>query len=123
MKIKSKIIHILAISVILLSTITPCCIADAVENVDSVTQPISTATNVETTKPYKTNELRHVFKKFLVSMGLVGASCLVLYILLNMYKKFHSTQDKTPQETIDVAKNLTTPDTIDEATKFFIEKF
>lgn len=69
------------------------------------------------------SELSHVLKKFAISMGLVGGSCLILYIALNTYKRFKDQENNTETYLVDVTKDLTTPETIDEATKFFIEKF
>ncbi len=70
------------------------------------------------------SEIKHVLKKFAFAMALVGGSCLILYFALRTYKRFKEQEilDDTSSY-VDVTKNLTTPDTIEDATKFFIEKF
>lgn len=117
---KSRIITILTITVIAFSGMSPCCYADIDNSVNSV--PVVENKTNETKKPYKSNELKHVLKKFLIAMALVGGSCAVLYFVLSAYKRISVAND-TEREEIDVSKNLTTPETIDDATKFFIEKF
>ena len=69
------------------------------------------------------SELKHVLAKFAIAMSVVGGSCLVLYLGLRTYKRFKDKEDNTQISYIDVNKNLYTPETIDEATKLFIEKF
>jgi len=77
--------------------------------------------NVET-KPYKSNEIRHVFSKFLKSMMLVAGSCFVIFLILALFKNSKSTKN-SPKRNIDIQKDLNSPETIDAAVKFFIEKF
>lgn len=74
--------------------------------------------------PRQKSELVHVLKKFATSMGLVVGSCAILYFALRTYKRFKE-QETGEEETylVDVTKDLTTPETIEDATKFFIEKF
>lgn len=119
MKFKSRIITLSAFIVLTISTAAPICMAEPdTGNVQNgVAVPIAGET-----KPYHSNELKHVLKKFLVAMALVGGSCLVLYFILSTYKRLKTAQQDEPVN-IDVSKNLTTPDTIDEATRLFIEKF
>ena len=71
----------------------------------------------------QSQELKHVLAKFAIAMSVVGGSCLVLYLGLRTYKRFKDKEDNTQISYIDVNKNLYTPETIDEATKLFIEKF
>ena len=68
-------------------------------------------------------ELKHVVKKFAIAMSVVGCSCLILYLSLKTYKRMKEKEDNTQIVSIDVKKHLSTPETIDEATKLFIEKF
>ncbi len=69
------------------------------------------------------SELKHVLKKFVFAMSLVGGSCLILYFALRTYKRLKEQEDTTDTYIVDVTKDLTTPDNIDDATKLFIEKF
>lgn len=68
------------------------------------------------------SEIKHVLGKFLKTMLLVIGSCIAIFILLLGYKKL-KTPKTLNQNNIDVHKNLNSPETIEEATKFFIEKF
>lgn len=69
------------------------------------------------------SELKHVLKKFALSMSLVGGSCLVLYFALKTYKRFKEEEEAGQPYPVDTEKCLNTPETIEEATKLFIEKF
>ena len=68
------------------------------------------------------SEIKHVLGKFLKTMLLVLGSCIIIYFALLGYKKFKSPTSLNNND-VDVKKNLNSPKTIEEATKFFIEKF
>lgn len=68
------------------------------------------------------SEIKHVLGKFFKTMLLVIGSCIAIFILLLGYKKLKAPKNIT-QSDIDIHKNLNSPETIEEATKFFIEKF
>lgn len=68
------------------------------------------------------NEKKQVMSKFIHSMLLVFGSCLAISFLLLLYKKL-SQPKIVPTRDIDISKDLNTPQTIEDATKFFIEKF
>ncbi len=76
----------------------------------------------QTVEPDHKREIKHVLGKFLKTMLLVIGSCLAIFLLLLGYKKIKSPK-VIIQNNIDIQKNLNSPETIDEATKFFIEKF
>ena len=69
------------------------------------------------------SEIKHVLKKFAVSMSLVGGCCIILYFALKTYKRFKEKEETVETCHIDVSKDLATPETIDSATRLFIEKF
>lgn len=117
---KSRILTILTIAVIAFSGMSPCCYAEP-DGITTAAQEVSQKAN-NTEKQHKNNELKHVLKKFIIAMALVGGSCTVLYFVLNAYKRIVSVQTIEHKE-IDVSKNLTTPETTEDATKLFIEKF
>lgn len=100
----------------------PSCIAEPEGQATDIATNETVVPDVNESKPYRNNELKHVLKKFLVAMAMVGGSCLALYFILSTYKRVKSQNQPEPQS-IDVSKNLTTPDNIEEATKLFIEKF
>ena len=68
------------------------------------------------------SELKHVLGKFLKTMLLVIGSCIAIFILLLGYKRLKAPKAINHSD-IDVRKNLNSPETIEEATRFFIEKF
>ena len=69
-----------------------------------------------------TSEIKHVLSKFLKTMLLVLGSCIIIYLVLLGYKRLKSPKALNISN-IDIQKNLNSPETIEEATKFFIEKF
>ena len=69
------------------------------------------------------SELKHILKKFAISMSLVGGSGIILYYALRTYKRFKEQEEINEPCPIDVDKSLTTPETVEDATKLFIEKF
>lgn len=68
------------------------------------------------------SELKHVLGKFLKTMLLVIGSCIAIVLLLLGYKRLKAPKTINHSD-IDVHKNLNSPETIEEATRFFIEKF
>ena len=55
-------------------------------------------------------------------MSWVFLSIIVILAVLLVYKKLGNTRNiKTNRE--DISKNLNSPETVEEATRFFIEKF
>ena len=55
-------------------------------------------------------------------MLLVLGSCIIIYLVLLGYKRLNNPKALNISN-IDIQKNLNSPETIEEATKFFIEKF
>ena len=117
-KLKNKVISIIFFFCITFSTMTVASIAYADTTVN---QP---NVNVEKTntslKPR--NEGKNVLKRFFITMLWVGGSCIAIFLILLAYKKLNSTKLGQTRQ-IDISKNLNSPDTTDEAIKFFIEKF
>ena len=67
-------------------------------------------------------EAKIVLKKFLKSMLLVAGSCAAIFLLLLLYRKTRKN-NRAAKQPVDISKNLNSPESIDAATKFFIEKF
>lgn len=67
-------------------------------------------------------ELKNVLKKFGKAMALVGVSGIGLFVVLSVFRRC-STRRNNNTSSIELDKTLTSPETIDEATKFVIEKF
>lgn len=116
MKIKTKFFSIIVTTVLALCLAMPCCFADIQSTKDN-TDVLKPKTNVE-----KKTEAKNVFGKFLTSMLWVGGSCFVIFFLLFAYKRLKNAPVINPLQT-EIEKNLNTPDTVEEATKFVIEKF
>ena len=110
--IKNKLIKILVIQMLALFIAMPVCFAENSNVVDLTPK----------TKTEKKSELNNVLKKFAKSMGLVIGSCVSIYILLIVYKKFRKNGSKENYNS-SLANNLNTPETTDEAIKLVIEKF
>lgn len=68
------------------------------------------------------NEAKNVLSRFTKSMLLVAGSCLAIYLVLLGYKRLKGAKLINTQQ-VEISKNLTSPETIEEATKLFIEKF
>lgn len=113
MKIREKFFSIFITAVTALCLAMPCCFAD-VQNQNDVLKP--------KTKVEKKTEAKSVFAKFLTTMLWVGGSCIVIFVLLLAYKRLRNAPIVNPNQP-DIEKNLNTPDTVEEATKFVIEKF
>ena len=110
--IKKNIIAAISFIIISIAGIMPAiCAVDTVDTVDALNN----------SKPK--SEIKHVLKKFAVSMSLVGGCCIILYFALKTYKRFKEKEETVETCHIDVSKDLATPETIDSATKLFIEKF
>lgn len=69
------------------------------------------------------SEIKHVLKKFAIAMAAVGGSGIILYLALRTYKRFREKEENIETCCIDIKKDLSTPETIEDATKLFIEKF
>lgn len=111
MNLYTKIKNTLIITALALSISTPCCYA----NIDDYfLQP----------RPHtsKKAELKKVLKKFGKAMALVGVSGVGLFVVLSVFRRCNRNK-KSSIATIELEKTLTSPETIDEATKFVIEKF
>ena len=120
MTIKKKIISLFTAVVIAISGTVLYCNAETVDTEQQQTQPIVQKT--ETTVKSRKSEIKHVIKKFAVSMSWVFLSIIVILAVLLVYKKLGNTRNiKTNKE--DISKNLNSPETVEEATRFFIEKF
>lgn len=125
--IKQRIIKIIITPFILATLLMPVCYAE--NSHDALGSRIVTVeqtfedeniSSKAVTKRHK--EAKHVFAKFLHTLLLVGGSCIVIYILLGLYKKY-SSRKKQILRNIDVTKDLESPETIEDAIKLFIEKF
>ncbi len=112
MKSKSILCTIIIAVTIFVSNLIPC-------------YAISTNT-ADTLKPKtkieKKTEAKNVLKKFFKSMLLVCGSSIVIVLLLIAYKRFKNSSIANPHY-VDIEKNLNTPETVEDATKFVIEKF
>ena len=114
MNIKSKLSYILIAASLLFWSITPLCtFAAGADSLKSVQNKISQT---------KRHEIKILLKKFGVSMSWVAGSCVVIFLMLLSYKRLKNSQQKIVINQ-DISKNLNSPETLDEATKFFIEKF
>lgn len=110
MKLIQQIKYIFIVSTLFLSISLPSCYA----NVDDYfLQP----------RPHtsKKTELKNVLKKFGKAMSLVCVSGIGLFMVLTIYRK--ATRRRNNTSLVDLDKTLTSPDTIEDATKFVIEKF
>lgn len=122
MKLHSKIntaIIAVALSFNLISM--PLAFADVKKDTSQRTTVSDTKLKPKTEKDKK-NEASHVFWKFLQSMLWVAGSCGAIYIVLLAYKRFKKTNFVNPRD-IQIEKNLNSPETVEEATRFVIEKF
>lgn len=119
MTIKSKVFSLIITTVMALTGSMPCCFAE-VQTLDSA--KTEKPAIVQKTEKEKKDEAGNVLKKFLISMCWVGGSCLAIFLILLAYKKLKSAKLVSTAER-DISKNLNSPETIEDATKFFIEKF
>lgn len=119
MTIKSKVFSLIITTVMALTGSMPCCFADVQTPDNAKTEKPAI---VQKTEKEKKNEAGSVLKKFFISMCWVGGSCLVIFLILLAYKRLKTAKLVNSAE-IDITKNLNSPETIEEATKFFIEKF
>ncbi len=111
MKLSIRINKVIIATALALSISTPCCYS----NIDDYFfQPRPHAS--------KKAELKKVLKKFGKAMGLVAISGVGLFLVLSVVRRCSSRKTKA-QNSLNLDKTLTSPETIDEATKFVIEKF
>ena len=123
MKLKNKVISLVLSSVICLTGVMSAYAEAPVSSTDGAsadkqTKPAITKKSDEKQK----SEASHVLSKFLVSMLWVAGSCVAIFLLLLAYKRFKTGAVKKIVA-VDISKNLNSPDTVEEATKLFIEKF
>lgn len=108
---KTKIFTFFITAALALVISMPCCFA------------VDNNTLVPKTKVEKKSEAKNVLSKFMHSMLLVGGSCVVIFLLLLAYRRFKNNKVVNPNIIVDIEKNLNTPETVEEATRFIIEKF
>ncbi len=113
MSIKSKIVSVFLSIFLLLGAAAPSYSVQNVANIPIVSKTLKLSGNTEA---------KIVLKKFLKSMFLVAGSCAAIFLLLLLYKRTRKTNQSSKQP-VDISKNLNSPESIDAATKFFIEKF
>ena len=114
---KKNILTVITAFIMSLTVSMPCCCA--------VEQPKTSESQpqiVQRKNKEDKNEVKTVLTKFLITMLWVGGSCLVIFLLLYAYKNLKKSKIVN-QGHIDIAKNLNSPESIEDATKFFIEKF
>ena len=114
---KKKLLTVITAFIMALTASMPCCCA--------VEQPKAADTQPQIVqKKHKEdrNEAKNVLTKFLITMLWVGGSCLVIFLILYAYKNLKKSNIVNHGQ-IDIAKNLNSPESIEDATKFFIEKF
>lgn len=88
--------------------------------VDAVQNAAQNATALPADMPMKTDSMKSVLVKFALTMGGVIISLLVIWLGLNIFKKFTT---KTPiNKKESSTSSLNTPKTTDEAIIFFINK-
>ena len=118
---KTKLLRIVAISFIACNFCMPVTfsneIAETTEKVSVVEENI--VVNSDTKNK---DEIKHVANKFGHTMLLVLGASLTIILLLMIYKRITSPKTVTKRQT-DIAKDLESPETIEDATRFFIEKF
>ena len=118
---KTKLLRIVAISFIACNLCMPVTfsneIAETTEKVSVVEENI--VVNSDTKNK---DEIKHVANKFGHTMLLVLGASLTIILLLMIYKRMTSPKTVTKRQT-DIAKDLESPETIEDATRFFIEKF
>lgn len=116
-----KIISLFTTVIIAFSGTILFCYADTLSSDVSQQTPAIVQKTESAVKPYK-SEFKSVIKKFALSMSWVLLSIIVIWGILLAYKKLGSNKlVKTQKE--DISKNLNSPETVEEATRFFIEKF
>lgn len=117
-KLKNKVIFIIFFICMSFSTLA---IGNIAYGNTTINQPnVNTENTNASLKPR--NEGKNVLKRFFITMLWVGGSCVAIFLILLAYKKLNSTKLGQTRQ-IDISKNLNSPDTTDEAIKFFIEKF
>lgn len=75
------------------------------------------------TIPYKQPvSKKKVAKKFLMAMGGVALSSILLFLILTLYNKIRSSVIATKQDFQDGETSLVTPENLIDAIKIFLEK-
>ena len=111
MKIQTRIKNIFIVTALALSISTPCCYS----NIDDYfLQP----------RPHtsKKAELKKVLKKFGKAMVIVAISGISLFTILSITRRCNLKRNNI-NNVVELEKTLISPETIDDATKFVIEKF
>ena len=109
---KKKLLTVITAFIMALTVSMPCCCA--------VEQPKAADTQPQIVQK-KHKEDRNEAKNVLTMLW-VGGSCLVIFLILYAYKNLKKSNIVNHGQ-IDIAKNLNSPESIEDATKFFIEKF
>ena len=109
---KEKIFNKIIATALALLLAVPCCLA----------QPQDTTELVAKTHSQKKSEIKKVLKRFAKSMVLVAGSCVCIWGILLAYKRFGNKHDSDLNNK-NLANDLNSPDTTDEAVKLVIEKF
>lgn len=68
-------------------------------------------------------ENKNILGKFFITMLWVLSSCVIIYGVLLLYKKSKSSADTDCVKEKDIAMNLESPSSVDDATDFVIKKF
>lgn len=101
--------------------------AETVQPAQSATaEPVNSQTTVQNTKnsaDQKPGEAKIVLGKFFITMLWVVGSCAVLFVILLLYKKRMGGMNMSVQRPVTKEQDLTSPSTVDEAVRLFIEKF
>lgn len=113
MSIKSKFVLVLLSIFLMFGAATPCYSSPSGVLIKAVSKSLKLSDNTEG---------ETVLKKFLKSMLFVAGSGTAIFLLLLLYRRTRKI-NHVKQSPPDISKNLNSPETIDAATKFFIEKF
>lgn len=89
-----------------------------------VSQPVKqqSSSNSDVRLP-RDSEGKIVLGKFFTTMLWVVGSCAVLFVILLIYKKRTAGMSMSVQRPMTKEQDLTSPSTVDEAVRLFIEKF
>lgn len=119
---KRKLLSILIFAITAFFCVMPFCSAE--DNSSDGLKPRVRQEKVseDKVKDGEKTEKNNVLSKFLVSMLWVAGSCFAIFLILLAYKRLTETSIGQTKNT-DVSKNLNSPETVDDAVKFFIEKF
>lgn len=120
MIIKRKLLSIFVLTVMALSFLMPCCFATTAKDEKTKTPVVQSELKSKNKK--EKSESQNVLVKFFITMLWVAGSCGAIFLALLAYKKLSGASFVDPKHR-EIAKNLNSPETIDDAAKFFIEKF